>query len=105
MTKINCGVTNCSHNNSEICYSNIVNIRGGCADKECTTCCANFLDKKLYSTLTNNTNDSGPCDALVCSVESCEYYDNKSCTASNINVSGNDAKIHTETNCSTFKHK
>ena len=34
-----------------------------------------------------------------------EYYDNKSCTASNINVSGNDAKIYTETNCSTFKHK
>ena len=29
MTKINCNVTNCSHNKSSVCYSNIVNIKGG----------------------------------------------------------------------------
>lgn len=105
MAKINCSVSNCSHNKSNTCYSNIVNIGGGCASKSCTTCCGNFLDSKNYATLTNNTNSNGPCDALVCSVESCLYNSNKSCTAENIDVLGNNVKIYSETNCSTFKQK
>lgn len=105
MTKINCTVSNCSHNKSNTCYSNIVNIGGGCANEVDTTCCGNFLDCKGYSNLTNNTNSNGPCDALVCSVENCLYNCNKYCKAENINVMGNNVKIYSETNCSTFKHK
>ncbi len=37
MTKINCSVSNCSHNKSNICYSNIVNITGGSAKESCST--------------------------------------------------------------------
>ena len=68
MTKINCSVTNCSHNKSSVCYSNIVNIKGGQAKEACNTCCGNFLDMRDYSDLTNNTNSSGSCDCLVCKV-------------------------------------
>ncbi|MEF9987423.1 MAG: DUF1540 domain-containing protein, partial [Bacteroidales bacterium] len=93
MAKINCSVTNCSHNKSSICYSNMVNIGGGCVEKECSTCCGSFLDERNYSNLTNNTNDCGPCDALVCSVETCTYNNNKSCSAQNINISGNNVKV------------
>ncbi|MBC6696066.1 DUF1540 domain-containing protein [Terrisporobacter mayombei] len=107
MAKIDCSVTNCSHNKSSICYANIVNISGGAAEKECNTCCDSFLDYKHYSNLTNNTNDAGPCDALVCSVETCVYNNNKACTADGIQVDfhGNEPVIYTETNCATFKHK
>ena len=107
MAKINCSVTNCSHNKSAICYANIVNISGGAATKECNTCCDSFLDYKHYSNLTNNTNDLGPCDALVCSVETCVYNHNKACTADGIQVDshGDEPKIYTETNCATFKHR
>ena len=58
MTKINCNVTNCSHNKSSVCYSNIVNIKGGQAKEACHTACGNFLDMKDYSNLTNNTSFS-----------------------------------------------
>lgn len=105
MTKVNCNVTNCSHNESNVCYSNIVNIGGGQATKECTTCCGNFLDKQNYSTLTNNTNSNGPCDALVCAVTTCTYNCNKACTAESISVDGSNVHLYGETNCSTFKCK
>lgn len=105
MTKINCSVSNCSHNKSNICYSNIVNITGGSAKESCSTCCGNFLDVKNYSTLTNNTNACGPCDALVCTVKTCVYNRNLACTAENISVNGSNANIYTETSCSTFKYE
>ena len=105
MAKINCNVTNCAHNNSSVCYSNIVNIKGGKATDSCSTCCGNFLDERDYSTLTNNTNGPGPCDALVCSVQTCVYNKNQACSAESINVNGNDVAVYTEANCSTFKHQ
>lgn len=104
MTKINCSVSNCSHNKSNVCYANIVNISGGKAEKECNTCCDNFLDYKGYSNLTNNTNSSGPCDSLVCSVNTCIYNNNRACSAETINVSGNNVVVYSQANCSTFKH-
>ena len=104
MTKINCNVTNCSHNKSIVCYSNIVNIKGGQAKEACHTACGNFLDMKDYSNLTNNTNACGPCDSLVCSVQSCVYNKNQACTAESINVDGHNVVVYTEANCSTFKH-
>lgn len=105
MAKINCTVSNCSHNKSNICYSNIVNINGGDSKEVCNTCCGNFLDEKTYSNLTNNTNASGPCKALVCNVESCIYNHNLGCTADGIDVSGDNANLYTETNCTTFERK
>ena len=104
MTKINCNVTNCSHNKSSVCYSNIVSIKGGQAKEACHTACGNFLDMKDYSNLTNNTNACGPCDSLVCSVQSCVYNKSQACTAESINVDGHNVVVYTEANCSTFKH-
>ena len=104
MTKINRNVTNCSHNKSSVCYSNIVNIKGGQAMEACHTACGKFLDMKDYSNLTNNTNACGPCDSLVCSVQSCVYNKNQACTAESINVDGHNVVVYTEANCSTFKH-
>lgn len=106
MAKINCDVTNCSHNKSNTCFANRINVSGGNADKECETCCATFLDKALYSTLTNNTNDYGKdCSAIVCDVKTCYYNENKLCTADSINVFGENVNLYEETNCGTFKKK
>lgn len=105
MIKINCAVENCSHNNCGTCYANRINVEGNGAKNAETTCCASFLDKRHYSTLTNNTNSQGACDCLVCGVTNCAYNDNKLCTAEIINVSGAGANIYNETNCETFKQK
>ena len=59
---------------------------------------------KDYSNLTNNTNTCGPCESLVCTVQSCTYNKNQACTAEAINVAGDNVVVYTEANCSTFKH-
>ncbi|GAB6167637.1 DUF1540 domain-containing protein [Clostridium carnis] len=103
MQKINCNVNNCSHNNSGICYSNRVDIGGKNSNSDCATCCGSFLDKQLYSDLTNNTYSAGECDCLVCKVESCAHNCNNLCDLNSIDVSGNNARIYSETNCSSFE--
>lgn len=105
MNKINCTVDNCSHNKSNSCFSNRVNIGGKTANSECDTCCGSFLDKKLYSDLTNNSNGEGSCDCLVCKVDSCAHNSNNLCNLNSINVSGENVKIYSETNCSSFNLK
>ena len=103
MIKINCAVENCSHNNCGTCYANRINVEGNGAKNAETTCCASFLDKRHYSTLTNNTNSDGPCDCIVCSAEKCDYNENKLCTAETIQVDGNNVKLYSEAKCDTFK--
>ena len=105
MAEINCSVNNCSHNKSGVCYSNRVNIGGLNSSCSKDTCCGSFLDKNLYSDLTNNTNASGSCDALICKVEDCKYNCNSLCDLPCISVGGDDVKIYSEAHCQSFQEK
>jgi hypothetical protein len=105
MKSINCDVNNCSHNKSGVCYSNRVDIGGISASSECGTCCGSFLNKDLYSDLTNNTNSTVNCNSLVCNAKNCSYNCNNLCDLNSINVSGTAAQIYAETKCSSFKAK
>ena len=103
MTKINCDVTNCSHNKSGVCFSNRVDIGGINASTDCGTCCGSFLNKALYSDLTSNTNSSGSCDCLTCKADSCTHNYNSLCGLDSINVSGSNSQIYSETKCKSFE--
>ena len=105
MNRINCDVTNCSHNKIGICYSNRVDIGGVSASSEKGTCCGSFLNESLYSDLTNNTHSKGQCDALTCNVDSCTHNYNKLCDLNSVNVSGNGVQVYSETKCSSFDYK
>ncbi|CEN97183.1 DUF1540 domain-containing protein [Paraclostridium sordellii] len=107
MSKINCSVDNCSHNNKEICYANRIDIQGNKATSIEHTACASFLDNSVYSTLTNNTNDNGACSCLCCKVRTCNYNENNLCTLESIKVSPDNKKpnIYSETSCSSFECK
>lgn len=105
MAKINCDVTNCSHNKEHVCYANIINVVGQSAEKDDDTCCASFLDSAHYSDLTNNINQEGSeCTAITCTVHTCNYNSNNLCHADSIHVNGNNANLYSETNCLTFKN-
>jgi hypothetical protein len=105
MQRINCDVTNCSHNKSGICFSNRVDIGGVSASSERGTCCGSFLNEFLYSTLTSNTNSKGQCDALSCNVETCAHNNNKLCDLNSISVSGEGVQVYSQTRCSSFDNK
>ncbi|MBZ9632907.1 DUF1540 domain-containing protein [Clostridium sp. FP1] len=106
MARINCSVSNCSHNDENTCFANIINVGGKSAKKDCDTSCASFLDSKIYSDLTNNINENGnQCSAITCNVGTCTYNSNDLCNAKSIDVNGNNVNLYLETNCSTFKTK
>jgi hypothetical protein len=105
MAKINCEVSNCSHNNSGMCYANIVSIVGSSAQKENDTCCSSFLNDLTYAELTNDIFESDACDSLKCSAETCAHNKNKLCTLENIQVSGSNAEYYTQTDCASFFNK
>ncbi len=107
MPSINCSVNNCSHNNSGVCYANRVNVSGKNSKTSENTACASFLINSVYGTLTDNTNDSGPCSCICCNVSSCTYNNNNLCSLENINVSPDLAQtnLYTETSCTSFEHK
>lgn len=102
MAKINCQVTNCSHNNSGLCYANCVDIVGSSVKKDYDTCCGSFLNKLHYSELTCNTLSSGSCDCLKCTVVTCAFNSNKLCTLDNIQVGGEHVEYYTQTECDSF---
>lgn len=104
--KINCDISNCSHNNSGVCYSDRVNMAGSGAVAAVDTCCGSFLNRNLYSTLTNNVNGGSSCDCLVCKVDNCKYNDNTICQLDSINVgSSSEVQIYSETNCNSFSEE
>jgi len=106
MSKINCTVSNCSHNKASNCFANIINVGGKSAKKDDDTSCASFLDAAIYSDLTNSINEKGKeCDAITCNVGTCNYNSNNLCNSESIDVSGKDVNLYLETNCSTFKPK
>ena len=101
--KINCDINNCSHNNSGVCFSDRVNIVGSGSQSAIDTCCGSFLNKNLYSTLTNNVTSGSSCDCLVCKVDNCKHNHNTICQLDSINVSSDsEAQIYSETNCNSF---
>ena len=103
MERISCNVESCSHNKDNVCYANRVNIGGKAADIDKETCCGSFLNKLLYSDLTNNVNSKGSCDTLVCFVNTCRYNCNTLCELQNIEVAGPSAQVYQETKCKSFE--
>lgn len=103
MAKVRCQAETCSHNASGICYANGISVCGGLAEEGKQTSCSSFLDKTIYSSLTNNTATGGDCDRIACSVMSCFYQKNGACSAETIEVGGARAGSYQETMCNTFR--
>lgn len=102
MARIRCHAETCSHNSASICYANGINVAGEMAHEKQETCCSSFLDRTIYSSLTNNTATGGDCDRIACDVTSCVYQKNGDCSAEEIEVSGQGANGYLETQCNTF---
>lgn len=107
MARIGCNVLNCSHNDGGTCYANKISVNGKKARTSNHTCCSSFLDQSTYSTLTNNTNDDGPCNIIGCNVKTCAYNAGNICALNDIAVTSNvgRANLYSETYCSSFKCK
>lgn len=103
MQKIYCNVNSCSHNKSSVCFSNRINIVGKNSNADYETSCSSFLDKAVYSNLTNNVYSQGdPCNCLVCQVNTCKHNQNHLCSLNSVNIAGNNVNFYNHTNCESF---
>lgn len=103
MSRIECTVSNCSHNKKNICYANRVNVGGKSAENNEQTCCGSFLNRLLYSDLTNNVFSGGSCDSLICYVKSCKHNSNSLCEMEQIQIAGVEANMYDKTTCESFE--
>lgn len=105
MTKIACGVGECSHNKAGECYANLVSVAGETASKDCETCCSSFLNQTVYSELTSSTTDKSACECLECSVKTCKHNEGCTCCLDHIKVNGDNVNSYSETQCLSFEAK
>lgn len=107
MTKLNCSVTSCMHNEDKLCCLREIKVEGTTADVSDGTACASFEEKGKESYKNSNCDcqKPNPSLAIECMAQKCIYNDDYKCTASHINVDGEGAHTAGDTKCATFTSK
>lgn len=106
MTRVTCGVVNCSYNENNTCYAGQILIsEQGLTDYE-YTCCGSYLNKEAYSNLAEYTTYKVPVQSIKCKVGNCRHYRDNECTLSEVHISGKaPTHIYIETNCNSFESR
>lgn len=102
---INCDVTKCAHNNHGECCANFVEIKGYNAATDDATFCSSYLNRDVYSSLTNNVISGDACDSLACEAATCRYNINSHCELARIQVIGGEANEYQATSCASFSSR
>ena len=104
MTTLNCSAYACLYNKDSLCSRGSIEVTGKEAHISEDTCCASFRERKDDDpSVRNSTEEQEGCEKIEirCKAEHCTYNDSCRCTASAIDISGDDAQDHV-TCCDTF---
>lgn len=106
MTKLNCSVTSCLHNEDRLCCLNSIKVEGTTANVSDATECASFEGRGRES-YKNSSGYEQPKQSLMieCMAQKCIYNADCKCTASHIDVAGDGACVCGDTKCATFSAK
>ena len=101
MTKLNCCVNNCMHNNSDCCCISSIEVGGKKAEEPQNTCCNSFSEKN--GSFTNSTESPNPSLDIKCVATNCIYNEDCSCCAEHVDIAGPSSSCSCqETLCSSF---
>ncbi len=102
MTKLDCNVVSCAHNENECCRLREINIEGATAVKAEGTSCGDFRVKG-----TDYARSDAACGCkdteVSCKAEECKYNDHKRCSARHIGIAGGYACECSQTECASFE--
>lgn len=102
MTKLECTVKNCMHNNEHCCCISNICVEGIKAVNEAETCCNSFVEKRDH--FSNSIDkEKNPVVDVSCKATNCAYNDECKCQAGDICICGHEACDCGETRCGTFK--
>jgi hypothetical protein len=91
------------YNQDSLCSRGSIEVMGASASRSDETCCGSFKDRREGSA-TNSMTEGNGCEKIQisCKAEDCTYNSAQQCTASAIDITGNNACTCKDTNCSTF---
>ncbi|OOB80402.1 MAG: hypothetical protein BEN19_05085 [Epulopiscium sp. Nuni2H_MBin003] len=102
MPRLNCSVSNCSHNTDHCCSLNNIEIDGAAANCCDDTCCNCVTECSSATNALNVTGYANPEPAVGCEAHNCVHNSAGSCKADFINISGLGASNCVGTECSSF---
>ncbi|WP_069997284.1 DUF1540 domain-containing protein [Cellulosilyticum sp. I15G10I2] len=105
MPKLRCSVRTCLHHSNNFCGMGAITVSGKTASASNETCCNTFCDNE--GNMTNAAIDIDPNTdtGIACNVQQCVYNQNDICMAGGIQVNGQYASHHGETECSSFSYQ
>ena len=106
MTILNCSAVTCIYNKDQLCSRGEIEVMGHDARGSDETSCGSFRDRNSAS-VTNSEKESCGCEKIRidCKAHECTYNEHCKCTASAIDINGQNAGTSKETKCKTFACK
>ena len=106
MTNLNCSAVTCVYNKDSLCSRGNIEVRGKDAHISDDTCCGSFEERHAAGdgSAIDYASEHEGCERIQidCKAENCTYNDSCRCTASAIDISGEDADACQQTCCDTF---
>lgn len=100
MTKLDCSVDTCVHNERNMCCKSEILVQGREAVTKEETCCGSY-DKRGCG-CKNEIKDPNGEAKITCEARNCYYNAEGKCEAGHIGVAGSRAEDKSQTECSTF---
>ena len=104
MTILKCSATTCMYNQKELCSKGEIKVNGADARYADETCCASF-DERTQGCATNKYETPNRALNVECEAESCVYNQSRKCTAQEISISGQGAKMASHTECASYRSR
>lgn len=106
MTILNCSAVTCIYNKDQLCSRGEIEVMGNDAHVSDETSCGSFRDRNS-APMTNSEKESCGCEKIRidCKAHECTYNEHCKCTASAIDINGQNASTSKETKCKTFACK
>ena len=103
MTDLGCCVSDCVHNESQMCCRGTIKVGGEDAKSACCTYCESVQQKGSGSGATNSTHQPDHKINISCDALNCKYNDSTRCTAGHVDVKNSSDTVHGQTECATFQ--
>lgn len=106
MTEINCGATNCTYNQDNLCCKGDILVGGRKACDCGETCCESFSERREgHDAFTSATCHPSKIVGIDCEAVKCIHNSNYKCEAEHVDIRGCGANNCHQTACMTFQER
>ena len=92
------------YNAENCCCKNTILVEGKTAQDKCDTCCGSF-DEKKGGTFRNLFKTPESRLEVECEATNCVYNTDRRCSAEHIGITGGNATVSMQTECSSFQKR